>query len=110
MNVVTAPPTLFFRFGTYLWRWLLFGALGGLVTPVVNPLASGAMPEGYFAHVKLLQLGLGLLFGLVCAFVFTPLQNTMNKDRKRGATWAIIIFTWLAMKAVFYGASMAMTS
>ena len=98
MNAITASPSLFFRFVTYLWRWLLFGALGGLVTPVIGPLANGAMPDGYFWHLKLEQLGFGLFFGLVCAVVFTLLQNTLNKGRRRGVSWAILIFTWLATK------------
>jgi hypothetical protein len=109
MNAATASPNLFFRFVTYLWRWLLFGAIAGVATPVISPFAGGTMPDGYFSHVKLQQLGFGLFFGLVCAIVFTLLQNTLNKSRKRGVSWAILICTWLAIKLAFYGASLAIS-
>lgn len=110
MNATTASPSLFFRFITYMWRWLLFGAIGGLVTPVVGPSADGSMPDGYFGQVKMLQIGFGIFFGLICAIVFTLLQNTLNKSRKRGISWAILIFTWLAVKFAFYGINLAMSS
>lgn len=97
-----------FRFMTYLWRWLFFGAIAGFATPVISPAADGTMPDGYFSHVKLQQIGFGLIFGLVCAIVFTLLQNTLNKQRNRGASWAILVGTWLGVKFAFYGVSAAL--
>ena len=100
-------PGLFFRFPTYLLRWLAFGVLAGLATPVISPEPSGAMPDEYFWHVKLLQVGFGLAFALPCAVVFTVLQNLLNKQRSRGRSWAILIGTWLGVKLVFYAVGMA---
>ncbi|TAL71662.1 MAG: hypothetical protein EPN56_08740 [Rhodanobacter sp.] len=111
MDSTKSPsPSLFYRFGTYLWRWLLFGALAGLAIPVIGTAPNGVMPDGYFWHVKVQQLGFGVFFGLACAVVFTLLQNTLNKQRRRGVSWAILIVTWMAVKLVFYGVQMVVVA
>ncbi|WP_457097885.1 hypothetical protein [Lysobacter sp. P5_B9] len=96
MNAPVVSLGLFFQFPTYLWRWVIFGAIGGLAIPV-------ATSDGDYGLVKVWQIGFGVFFGLVCAVVFTSLQNTFNKSRSRGVSWAILIGTWLGVKFAFYG-------
>ncbi len=47
---------------------------------------------------KLYQALFGLLFGAVCAVVFTLAENTFNVLRLKWKTWLIVIATWLAVK------------
>ena len=98
-----APPGLMKNFGRYMLRWLIFGAIAGLVTPVISPNASGAMPESYFWSVKLQQLLWGLPFGAICGLVFTLAQNLFNKTRSKGTTWGLIIGVWLLVKFAYVG-------
>lgn len=91
------PPVgsgLWTRWWGYLARWLLFG----LVVSVFAPVADGPEP---FWQRKLLQGGLGLLFGLACAVVFTLAENTWNAHRVKWKSWAIVVGTWLLVKVVF---------
>lgn len=81
---------------TYLWRWLLFGAVAGALQPVVSNLDQ-------FWEQKLYQMLSGLPFGLACAVVFTLAQNKLNVLRTRGRSWAILLATWMGMKFVFVG-------
>lgn len=84
-------------FNYYLVRWLCFGAVGGLVTPVLTH-------AGSFWAAKGQQVLWGLLFGTVCCVAFTLGQNYYNPSRRRGLTWAIGIAVWMGVKFAFYGA------
>ena len=59
---------------TYLWRWLL---------------------------IKLYQALAGLLFGLLCWAVFTPLQNLVNTPRVRWKNWLTVIGVWVGVKLLY---------
>lgn len=91
-------PRAFYKFGTYLWRWCLFGFIGASLMPVYGDAARDA-----FWTAKLMQGLDGLLFGVVCAVVFTPIQNKTNPRRHRGMSWANIIGVWMAAKFAFAG-------
>lgn len=77
---------------------------------MISPSEDGSMPDGFFWDVKIQQVGFGLFFGFVCAVVFTLLQNTLNKNRNRGVSWTILIFTWLGIKFLFYAVNFAIIS
>lgn len=85
----------------YLWRWMLFGAIGGGLQPVTTDLDQ-------FWSIKLGQVLGGLPFGLACFLVFTPLQNWVNTPRVRWKSWCTVLGTWMGMKFVFAGAMIAL--
>lgn len=85
----------------YLVRWLIFAVVAGFAQPVVNNFDQ-------FWEQKLYQ-GFGAIpFGLACAVVFTLGQNTINVQRARWKSWAILITTWMGMKIVFIGIMLAL--
>jgi uncharacterized membrane protein YagU involved in acid resistance len=55
-------------------------------------------------QLKLTQALVGLLFGLVCAVVFTMAENTWNTVRVKWKSWALVVATWLLVKVVFVSA------
>lgn len=82
------------RWWGYLARWLIFG----LAVHVFVPVDDGPQP---WWQLKLMQAALGLLFGLVCALVFTVAENRFNKPRVKWKSWAIVVITWLLVKVLF---------
>lgn len=91
------PPVgtgLWTRWWGYLARWLIFG----LVVSVFVPVSDSAEP---WWQLKLYQAGVGLLFGLACAVVFTLAENAWNTPRVKWKSWAIVAGTWLVVKVVF---------
>lgn len=85
------------RWWGYLARWLIFG----LAVHVFVPVGDGAEP---WWQQKLVQAVVGLLFGLACAVVFTPAENTFNTPRVRWKSFALVVVTWLLVKVVFVSA------
>ena len=79
--------TNFKNFDYYIVRWVLFGAIGGLLTPVLEP-------EHAFWTIKSYQIISGLISGLICAVIFTPVQNNLNKEKSKFKTWAFVILIW----------------
>ena len=61
---------------------------------------AGDGPEPWW-QLKLMQAAVGLLFGLVCAVVFTLAENSWNKLRVQWKSWALVVGTWLLVKVVF---------
>lgn len=98
-------PRAFDKFGTYLWRWCLFGIVGAFLMPVY-----GAAGGDAFWATKMMQGLDGLLFGLVCAAAFTPIQNKTNPMRHRGMSWANAIGVWMAAKFAFVGLAQIISS
>lgn len=83
-----------YRWRGYAVRWLIFGGIVGLFQPIANDLAP-------FWLQKLHQGLFGLLFGAVCALVFTLAENTLNTPRIKWKSWLIVMTTWLVVKLVF---------
>jgi len=77
-------------------RWLIFGGIVGMFQPIVDDI------DHYWLQ-KLYQGLFGLLFGAVCAVVFTLAENTLNVLRVKWKSWLLVIGTWLAVKLVFVG-------
>lgn len=75
-------------------RWLIFGGIVGLFQPLENKL------DEYWLQ-KLYQGLFGLLFGAVCAIVFTLSENKLNGPRVKWKSWLIVMATWLTVKLVF---------
>ena len=75
-------------------RWLIFG----LAVSVFVPVAESTEP---WWPQKLTQAAVGLLFGLVCAVVFTLAENSLNTPRVAWKSWGIAAATWLLVKVAF---------
>jgi uncharacterized membrane protein len=64
-------------------------------------IANGLQPLSALNHfwsAKLEQLVWGAWFGLVCAFLFTIVQNGLNKSRSKVRSWIFALVIWVAMK------------
>ncbi len=86
----------------YLWRWVLFGGIAGLIgKPVTDP-------NVVFWAEKTFMVIQGVIFGLACAVVFTLLQNKFNATRQRGRSYLFVFLTWMGMKLVFLGVIVAL--
>lgn len=96
-NKAQGPPVktgTWYRWRGYTVRWLLFGGIVGLAQPVLEA------SEHYWLE-KLYQGLFGLLFGAVCAMVFTFSENRFNGPRIKWKSWLLVIATWLLVKLVF---------
>ena len=89
-----------YRWRGYTVRWLIFGGTVGMFQPIVADL-------DHFWLQKLYQGLFGLLFGAVCAVVFTLAENTFNALRAKWKSWLLVIATWLLVKLVFVSAMAA---
>jgi hypothetical protein len=87
------------NFGFYMLYWLAFGAVGGLLTPVVY----GA--DEHFWPIKAQQVAWGLLFGAICGMLFTILQNTWNKGRSKMKSRVGAVGIWMGAKFAWAGAA-----
>lgn len=89
--------------GHYMVRWLAFGAIAGIFTPVVT---HAAMTEGYVLGMKLQHLAWGLLFGAACGYAYTLSQNRFNAKRDRKVSWGIAFALWMGFNFAFAGMSL----
>ena len=90
------PPVgtgIWTRWWGYLARWLTFGVVVNVYQRV----------EDYdnFWRQEAIQIGIGLLFGLACAVVFTIAENKLNTPRVKWKTWLIVCVTWVVVKTAF---------
>ena len=90
----TTDSGLWKRWRGYLVRWLIFGGIVGMFQPVVDD-------SHRYWQQKLNQGLFGLLFGAVCAVVFTLSENKFNVQRTKWKSWLLVLATWLAVKVVF---------
>jgi hypothetical protein len=51
-----------------------------------------------FWAIKTQQVVLGVGFGIICAFIFTLLQNTINSSHREWLSIFLAIATWLCIK------------
>lgn len=82
-------------------RWLIFGVVVEVYQPVIGP-------SGHFWQEKLQQTGVGLLFGALCALVFTLAENTFNVPRVQWKSCFLALATWLLVKVSFVSAMAAL--
>ena len=83
-----------YRWRGYTVRWLIFGCITGLFQPIVDDI------DHYWLQ-KLYQALFGIFFGVVCAIMFTLLENSYNALRIKWKSWVIVVMTWLVVKLVF---------
>jgi hypothetical protein len=93
---VPVEITLLSDWKKYYFRWIVFGFVGGGLQPVLHNLDE-------FWTVKLMQCIGGLPYGLLCAVVFTLVQNKFNGNRDKKKTWIFIFSVWMSMKFVIAG-------
>lgn len=99
-NVTTAPlARIWWRdFGYYTLRWtILLGALSAINYKDVPARA----PKNYFWQATLLQLVFGIGIGLICAVLFTLLQNGLNTQRRKVLSWVFAVVTMIVVNVVF---------
>jgi len=83
-----------YRWRGYTVRWLLFGLVVSVFQPVDEHL-------NFLWQQKVNQALAGLLFGGVCAAVFTLCENTFNTPRVPWKSWSLVVGTWLVVKVTF---------
>ena len=99
-NATAAPVArIWWRdFGYYTLRWtVLLGVLSAINYTDVPANA----PNGYFWQAKLLQLVLGIGVGVICATLFTLLQNGLNTQRRKVLSWVFAIVTMISVNLLF---------
>ena len=74
--------------GYYTVWFVIWGAVFSILQPT-----TGHEPSGFL--VQKVVLGAG--FGVVCALVFTTLQNGLNTARRKWLSWAFAIVTWVSI-------------
>ena len=90
----TTDAGLWHRWRGYSVRWLLLGEIVQLLQPTVNDI------DQYWQQ-KLYQALTGLIFGALCAVIFTLAENTLNVVRIKWKSWLIAVGTWMLVKVVF---------
>ena len=88
------PTGVWRNWWRYCARWLAFGVVVEIFQPVSQN-SSG------FWLAKLSQLLTGLLFGIICAVLFTVAENKLNAKRVRWRSWLLVFATWLIVKGCF---------
>lgn len=83
-----------YRWRGYTVRWLIFGCITGIFQPIVDDI------DHYWLQT-LHQALFGIFFGVICAIMFTLLENTFNALRAKWKSWVIVVTTWLVVKLVF---------
>ena len=82
-----------YRWRGYTVRWVMFG----VIVQIFQPIDDG---DDYWQQ-KLYQAFSGLLFGVLCAVVFTLAENKLNAPRIKWKSWSIVVATWVIAKIVF---------
>ena len=98
---VPEKRSFFETFMDYGRWWVLFGIFFSALQPV------GTEDGDYWTVVSYRSLW-GVLFGLICALVFAPIQNAANPTRKRWLTWLLVIAVWLVVKLAFAFATLGL--
>lgn len=93
----TEPVGLWTRWRGYTVRWLLFGLVVSVFQPIVDELE-------HFWLQKFYQALVGLLFGAICAVIFTLAENKFNQPRVKWKSWLLVVATWLLVKVAFVSA------
>jgi len=91
MGDAIAPKKVWFKdFGYYTIWFVIWGALFSFLQPVFPEQMVGTT----FWGAKVVQALIGAGFGVVCALVFTVLQNGINSARRKWLSWVLAIATW----------------
>lgn len=94
MDASNTTSRIWFKdFAYYVVWFVLWGALFSFLQPVTTEQMAGTS----FSAVKVQQAMLGAGFGVICATVFTILQNRLNHLRRKWVSWVLAIGTWVAI-------------
>lgn len=95
MENIEAVKTQWFKsFGYYAIWFTVWSTLFSFLQPVTSEQMAGTT----FWAIKIQQAVLGAGFGVICAVVFTILQNSINSQRRKWVSWSLAITTWLSIK------------
>jgi len=90
-NEAAAKKQWFKDFGYYTIWFVVWGALFSFLQFVTTE----QMAATTFWAVKIQQAILGAGFGVICAIIFTILQNGINAQRRKPLSWVLAIGTWI---------------
>ncbi len=94
MDLTDRAPRVWLRgFGYYAIWFVIWGGLFSSLQPVT----AEQMEDIGFWSVKVQQVLVALLFGLLCTVAFTFLHNGVNQARKRWLSWLLGVGTWMIM-------------
>src|SRR5438309_10103170 len=94
MDATESPRKPWFKdSGHYVIWFVIWGALFSFLQFVPSEQIAGTT----FWAVKVQQALLGAGFGVVCAIVFTILQNGVNAARRKWLSWVLAIGTWVTI-------------
>ena len=83
----------FKNFGYYTIWFVVWGALFSFLQPVTSEQTAGTA----FSAVTIQRTLLGAGFGVICAIVFSILQNGINGRRRKWLSWLLAIGTWISI-------------
>ena len=92
-ETVPAKRSILKDWGYYSLWWAI--VLGGL--NVLTYVVGG--PAEQLWSAKLQHLLFGVSYGLICAFVFTVVQNILNVKRSKVLSCLFVVVIWIALMA-----------
>jgi hypothetical protein len=87
-------PRIWFKDFTY---YAICFVIWGTVFSFLQFVTSEQLAGTNFWAVKVQQAILGGGFGVICAMLFTVIQNGINRARTKLLSWILAIITWLAV-------------
>jgi hypothetical protein len=91
-----ASRNWFKDFGDYVTWFVVWGALFAFVQPVATTSVKGTN----LWTIKFHQAIFGAGFGVVCALLFTFLQNGFNRSRTKSISWIFAIGCWAVISMI----------
>ncbi len=88
--------------------WGYYSLWWGLIFTILGSLMYRDGPQDQFLNPALQQALFGLAFGLVCALVFTLVQNGVNKERRKVKSWILAVLIWIVMRLAWLFAAGAL--
>jgi hypothetical protein len=79
--------------------WFMFW---GTLASLVQPVAANHRQVHAFWTAKAHQALFGAGFGIVCALIFTFLQNGFNRPRTKSISWIFAIGSWAIMSMLVF--------
>lgn len=84
-----------FKYFGYYTTWFVLWSVLFSFTHLVTPEQTAGTT---FWAVKIQQAIFGAGFGVICAIVFSVLQNGINAQRQKWLSWILAIGTWISIQ------------